>query len=106
MLRLAEERLTPFGLRTNRPKGGFFIWGQGPDDMRGFNSAAFARYAVQHEGIGLIPGSVFFPDGDNRGDRAFRLSYARIPLDCMGEGMGRLARAWRAYHAHRHENRK
>ena len=106
MLHLAEERLTPFGLRTNRPKGGFFIWGQGPDDMRGFNSAAFARYAVQHKGIGLIPGSVFFPDGDDSGDRAFRLSYARIPLDCMGEGMDRLARAWRTYRAHRHEDRE
>ena len=106
MLGLAEERLTPLGLRTNRPKGGFFIWGQGPDDMRGFNSAAFARYAVQHEGIGLIPGNVFFPDGDDRGDRAFRLSYARIPLDRMDEGMVRLARAWRTYSAHRHEDRE
>lgn len=106
MLGLAEERLTPLGLRTNRPKGGFFIWGQGPDGMGDFNSAAFARYAVRHEGIGLIPGGAFFPDGDNRGDRAFRLSYARIPLARMDEGMVRLARAWRAYSAHRHEDKE
>ena len=44
MMRAIEKHLTPLGVRTNCPKGGFFIWGEADfiDDM-----TAFARFAVE-----------------------------------------------------------
>lgn len=94
MLGLIEQRLAPLGLRTNRPGGGFFIWAQAPEEMRDFHSEAFARYAVRREKIGVVPGNAFFPEGVSMGDRAFRLSYAKLPPEHMKEGVERLARAW------------
>ena len=56
MLAAIERHLTPLGVKTNRPKGGFFLWGELPgiDDMK-----AFARFAVEKHKIGIIPGSAF-----------------------------------------------
>jgi 2-aminoadipate transaminase len=94
MLRMIEEYLTPLGIRTNRPAGGFFIWGEAPGAA---DTREFALYAVCKEKIGIIPGSAFYLDGDRGGDESFRLSYSKIRIDAMEEGMSRLARAWSSY---------
>jgi 2-aminoadipate transaminase len=94
MFDMIEKYLTPLGLRTNRPSGGFFIWGEAP----GVGDAKrFARYAVCEEKIGIIPGSAFYPEGDRGGDEFFRLSYSKIRTDAIEEGMARLAKAWNSY---------
>lgn len=94
MLDMIAKYLAPLGIRTNVPKGGFFIWADSP---RGIDSRGFARSAVAGEKIGIIPGCAFFPAGDRTGDRSFRLSYAKVPPDLMEEGMRRLARAWETF---------
>jgi 2-aminoadipate transaminase len=94
MLNMIEKHLTPLGLRTNRPSGGFFIWVEAP----GVGDAKrFARYAVREEKIGIIPGSAFYPEGDRGGDEFFRLSYSKIRIEAIEEGMARLAKAWNSY---------
>ena len=97
MLEMIEKYLTPLGVRTNRPAGGFFIWGEAPQDARDFDGARFSKYAVQHHKIGIIPGCAFYPQGDEGGRRAFRLSFAKVPTDRMEEGMRRLYDAWKSY---------
>lgn len=94
MLDMIEKYLTPLGIRTNVPKGGFFIWAESP---RRIDTREFARGAVEREKIGIIPGCAFFPEGDRAGDRSFRLSYAKVPEDLMEEGMRRLAKAWNSF---------
>ena len=94
MLEGVATHLAPLGIRTNRPAGGFFIWAESPDDR---DMGAFVRHAVEHHKIGIIPGSCFFPQGDRGGDRAFRLSYAKVPVGHVEEGMRRLAEAWRTF---------
>ncbi|MFR5879690.1 MAG: aminotransferase class I/II-fold pyridoxal phosphate-dependent enzyme [Cloacibacillus evryensis] len=44
MVKAIEKHLKPLGIKTNYPKGGFFLWGEarGVDDM-----TAFARFAVE-----------------------------------------------------------
>lgn len=94
MLDMIAKYLTPLGVRTNAPKGGFFIWA---DSAREIDARDFARFAVTREKIGIIPGAAFFPAGDRTGYRSFRLSYAKVPPDLMEEGMRRLARAWETF---------
>ncbi|MDL2263124.1 PLP-dependent aminotransferase family protein [Synergistaceae bacterium OttesenSCG-928-I11] len=98
MLEMIARHLSPLGIRTNVPKGGFFIWAQVPADTReDFDSGAFAKHAVTAEKIGVIPGNAFYPEKTREGARAFRLSYAKIKTDDMEEGVARLARAWNAF---------
>lgn len=97
MLEAIETYLSPLGIRTNRPAGGFFIWAEAPGSLDTFDSGKFARYAVEAEKIGVIPGSAFYPVGDTSGNRAFRLSYAKVPTDLMEEGMRRLTKAWKTF---------
>jgi 2-aminoadipate transaminase len=54
----ALERTTPEGTRWTHPQGGFFSWLTLPD---GGDAAELARRAVEH-GVGIVPGSPFFPD--------------------------------------------
>ena len=81
MMRAIEKHLSPLCVRTNFPKGGFFIWGEADfiDDM-----AAFARFAVEHKKVGIIPGSAFYTIDEAKNDRhSFRLSFAKVaPRDC------------------------
>lgn len=95
MLRAIDEHLAPLGVRTNRPKGGFFIWGEadGVDDM-----TAFARFAVEKKKVGIIPGSAFYTmDEAKNGRRSFRLSFAKVAPETAGEGLRRLAEAFAEY---------
>jgi 2-aminoadipate transaminase len=94
MLASVEKRLTPLGISSNRPSGGFFIWAGTP---RGVSAKKFAHYAVKEEKIGIIPGTAFYPSGTNAGDGSFRLSYAKVSTDIIDEAMQRLARAFQSY---------
>ncbi|MDR3280462.1 MAG: PLP-dependent aminotransferase family protein [Synergistaceae bacterium] len=95
MLDSIEKHLTPLGIKTNRPAGGFFIWGNMP---AGMSARKFAHYAVKEEKIGIIPGTAFYPSGEEAsGDGSFRMSYAKVSSDSIDEGMTRLARAFRVF---------
>ncbi|MDR1651185.1 MAG: PLP-dependent aminotransferase family protein [Synergistaceae bacterium] len=91
MTELCRRYLTPVGVRTNRPGGGFFIWAETPGAREGFSSRDFARRAVER-GICVVPGTAFYPSGG--GERAFRLSFAKSSGEAMEEGMRRLSRAF------------
>ena len=95
MMRAIEKHLSPLCVRTNFPKGGFFIWGEADfiDDM-----AAFARFAVEHKKVGIIPGSAFYTIDEAKNDRhSFRLSFAKVAPETADEGLKRLAEAIREY---------
>lgn len=90
-----EKYLKPLGVRSNMPKGGFFLWGEkkGIGDM-----TAFARYAVKEKKVGIIPGCAFYTqDEAARGKDAFRVSFAKVSPENSEEGCRRLAEAFRDY---------
>lgn len=95
MMRAIEKHLAPLGVRTNFPKGGFFIWGEADfiDDM-----ASFARFAVEQKKVGIIPGSAFYTIDEAKNDRhSFRLSFAKVTPETADEGLRRLAEAFKEY---------
>jgi 2-aminoadipate transaminase len=94
MLDSVGKYLTPLGVRTNKPAGGFFIWADTP---AGISAKDFAFYAVKEHKIGIIPGTAFYPAGDHAGDGSFRLSYAKVSTELIEDGMKRLAEAFRSY---------
>ena len=55
----ALERSMPDGVRWTQPHGGFFSWLTLPE---GADSVELARRAVE-QGVGIVPGTLFFPDG-------------------------------------------
>ena len=81
----ALERYMPTGVRWTRPRGGFFSWLTLPD---GGDSADLARRAVEN-GVGIVPGSLFYPDG--RGGDNVRLSFSMVDESLIDEGIARLA---------------
>jgi 2-aminoadipate transaminase len=81
----ALERAMPAGARWTRPRGGFFTWLTLPE---GGDAADLAREAVGR-GVGIVPGSLFFPDG--RGGDNVRLSFSLVDETLIDEGIERLA---------------
>jgi 2-aminoadipate transaminase len=81
----ALERYMPTGVRWTRPRGGFFSWLTLPD---GGDSADLARRAVEN-GVGIVPGSLFYPDG--RGGDNVRLSFSMVDESLIDDGIDRLA---------------
>ena len=81
----ALERHMPAGVRWTRPRGGFFSWLTLPD---GCDSADLATRAAEN-GVGIVPGSLFYPDG--RGADSVRLSFSMVDETLIDEGIGRLA---------------
>ena len=75
-------RTAPAGRRR---RGGFFSWLTLPD---GGDSGALARRATE-AGLGIVPGSVFFPDG--RGGDNVRLSFSLVDEPAIDDGIARLA---------------
>ncbi len=97
MMRAIDKHLAPLGVRTNHPKGGFFVWCEADfiEDM-----AAFARFAVEEKKVGIIPGSAFYTiDEAKNGAHSFRLSFAKVAPETADEGLRRLAEAFREYAA-------
>jgi 2-aminoadipate transaminase len=79
------ERTMPPGTRWTRPQGGFFTWLTLPD---GGNAPELAQRAVER-GVGIVPGTLFFPDG--RGGDNVRLSFSMVDESRIDEGVERLA---------------
>jgi 2-aminoadipate transaminase len=79
----AFERALPRDIRWTTPVGGFFSWLTVPSD-----AALLARRAAE-EGVGIVPGALFFPDG--RGNDNVRISFSLVDEDQIDEGVDRLA---------------
>jgi 2-aminoadipate transaminase len=84
----ALERTMPDGVTWTRPSGGFFSWLTVPAD-----ASALARRAVD-EGVAIVPGPPFFPDG--RGASNVRLSYSNVADELIDVGIERIAALVRA----------
>jgi 2-aminoadipate transaminase len=81
----ALERSMPAGTRWTTPAGGFFSWLTLPP---GGDAALLAKRAVE-VGVGIVPGTVFYPDG--RGADNVRLSFSLVEEAAIDEGILRLA---------------
>jgi DNA-binding transcriptional MocR family regulator len=75
----------PAGVRWTRPEGGFFSWLTLP---AGVDAVDLARRAVE-QGVGIVPGAPFFPDG--RGGDNVRLSFSMVSEEQIDVGIERLA---------------
>ncbi len=80
----ALERSMPEGAHWTRPQGGFFSWLTLPE---GADSVDLAQRAVE-QGVGIVPGTLFFPDG--RGANTVRLSFSLVDEALIDEGIARL----------------
>jgi 2-aminoadipate transaminase len=81
----ALERYMPSDARWTRAKGGFFSWLTLPE---GVDAGDLAKQAVER-GVGIVPGSLFFPDG--RGGDNVRLSFSMVDEALIDTGIERLA---------------
>jgi 2-aminoadipate transaminase len=81
----ALERSMPSDARWTRAQGGFFSWLTLPE---GVDAGDLARRAVEN-GVGIVPGSLFFPDG--RGGDNVRLSFSMVDEALIDDGIERLA---------------
>jgi len=81
----ALECSMPDGANWTRPRGGFFSWLTLP---HGADTVELARSAAEQR-VGIVPGTLFFPDGRGRGD--VRLSFSLVDEAQIGEGIERLA---------------
>jgi len=75
----------PASVRWTRPNGGFFTWLTLPE---GEDAAGLATRAIERS-VGIVPGSLFFPDG--RGRENVRLSFSFVDEALIDDGIGRLA---------------
>jgi 2-aminoadipate transaminase len=80
----ALERTMPSGVVWTTPRGGFFSWVTVP----GMDATELAKQAVQ-QGVGIVPGALFFPDG--RGRDNVRLSFSMVGEEQIDRGIERLA---------------
>ena len=79
----ALERSMPAGVEWTQPSGGFFSWLTLPVD-----GGELARRAVD-EGVAVVPGAPFFPDG--RGTTNVRLSFSNVGDELIDVGIERVA---------------
>jgi 2-aminoadipate transaminase len=75
----------PDDVRWTTPHGGFFSWLTLP----GRDAAALASAAVA-DGVGVVPGSLFYPDG--RGNDNVRLSFSLVDESQIDAGVAALAK--------------
>jgi 2-aminoadipate transaminase len=80
----ALERSMPEGTRWTQPRGGFFTWLTLPGAA---DSVELARRAAER-GVGIVPGTLFFPDG--RGTDKVRLSFSMVDVAQIDDGIERL----------------
>jgi 2-aminoadipate transaminase len=81
----ALERHMPDGAHWTHPQGGFFTWLTLPENI---DATDLARRAVER-GVGVVPGSLFFSDG--QGSRNVRLSFSLVDEELIDDGIERLA---------------
>jgi 2-aminoadipate transaminase len=75
----------PNNVHWTTPLGGFFSWVTLPD---GADAVDFARRAAAN-GVAVVPGGPFFPDG--RGTNNLRISFSRVDDELIEDGVRRLA---------------
>jgi 2-aminoadipate transaminase len=80
----ALERTMPPSVSWTQPRGGFFSWLTLP----GVAATELAKRAVE-QGVGIVPGGPFFPDG--RGTENVRLSFSMVDEAQIDDGVDRLA---------------
>ena len=68
------------------PGGGYFLWMSLSEEVDAVDLLA----AAQEEGVAFIAGADFMLEG---GRNSLRLSFASVPPERIGEGVGRIARA-------------
>jgi 2-aminoadipate transaminase len=81
----ALERHMPPAVEWTKPTGGFFTWLTLPESADTVDLAKRAAPA----GVGIVPGSLFFSDG--QGARNVRLSYSLVDEELIDDGIERLA---------------
>ena len=81
----ALERSMPADVRWTTPHGGFFSWLTLPERR---DAASLAAAAVAG-GVGIVPGSLFVPDG--RGGDNVRLSFSLVDESQIDAGIATLA---------------
>ena len=81
----ALERHLPAGASWTVPAGGFFTWVTLPGAA---DSPRLAQRAVE-QGVGVVPGTLFFSDGS--GAENLRLSFSMVDIGLIDEGIARLA---------------
>jgi len=84
MLAALEDSM-PDRVRWTRPQGGFFSWLTLPE---GCDAVGLAARAAE-SGVGITPGTLFFPDG--RGADNVRLSFSLVDETQIEDGIERLA---------------
>ena len=80
----ALERSMPADVEWTRAGGGFFSWLTLP----GVDATALTVTAAEH-GVGIVPGTMFYPDG--RGGENIRLAFSMVDELLIDEGVERLA---------------
>jgi 2-aminoadipate transaminase len=75
----------PDDVHWTTPLGGFFSWVTLPD---GTDAVDFARRAAAN-GVAVVPGGPFFPDG--RGTNNLRISFSRVDDELIEPGVQKLA---------------
>src|SRR3954471_9595164 len=81
----ALERTMPPEVSWTVPHGGFFTWLTLPP---GLDATALVARAIERR-VGLVPGTLFYPDG--RGGDNLRLSFSLVDEELIDEGVERLA---------------
>src|SRR6266542_2079864 len=84
-LMAALERCMPAGVRWTSPRGGFFSW----LTLRAGADAGDLALQALEQGVGIVPGALFFPDG--RGADNVRLSFSLVDEALIDDGIERLA---------------
>ena len=82
----ALEQSMPGDVQWTTPHGGFFSW---LTLRAGVSAAALAADAAS-AGVGIVPGSLFYPDG--RGDDNVRLSFSLVDESQIDAGITTLAK--------------
>jgi hypothetical protein len=80
----ALERSMPADVRWTTPHGGFFSWLTLPAR----NDAAALAAGAAAGGVGIVPGSLFYPDG--RGGDNVRLSFSLVDESQIDAGIATL----------------
>ncbi|GKV68846.1 LL-diaminopimelate aminotransferase [Sporosarcina sp. NCCP-2716] len=81
-LKAVADGLASVGIRTEPPRGSFFIWARVPEP---FTSAAFTEEVLSKAGVIVTPGSAFGPAGEGY----FRISVS-VPTERLLEAVQRI----------------
>ena len=79
----ALTRSMPESARWTTPRGGFFSWLTLP----GVDAVELTGRAIE-QGVAVVPGTLFFPDG--QGTDSLRLSYSLVDEEKIDDGIARL----------------